>query len=187
MRRLGAELGVEAMSLYKHVANKEEILDGILELVIGQIEVPSEGADWKEAMRSRAHSAREVLTRHSWAVGLLEVREPTGPTVLRYMDAILGNLRAGGFSIEGAGYAFSVLDSYVYGHVIQEAAMPVGNAEDAPLSTESLLEHVDANEYPHLIEVAEESERGSRFTFDQAFEVGLDIIIVGLERERRAR
>ncbi|MDH4346421.1 MAG: TetR family transcriptional regulator, partial [Thermoleophilia bacterium] len=85
MRRLGSELGVEAMSLYKHVANKEEILDGIVELVVGEIEIPSEGADWKEAMRRRAISAREVLNRHSWAIGLLEARGSMGPTALRYL------------------------------------------------------------------------------------------------------
>ncbi len=99
MRRLGAELGVEAMSLYKHVANKEAILDGIVELVIGEIEVPTDGTDWKQAMRHRAVSARQVLSRHSWAIGLLEARGSTGPNALHYVDSILGNLRTAGFSI----------------------------------------------------------------------------------------
>ena len=125
MRRLGAELGVEAMSLYKHVANKEEILDGIVEVVVGEIETPREGADWKEAMRRRAISAREVLGRHSWAIGLLEARGSTGPKALRYLDAILGNLRSAGFSIENAVHAFWLLDSFVYGQVIQETSLPI--------------------------------------------------------------
>jgi len=132
MRRLGAELGVEAMSLYKHVANKEEILDGIVELVVGEIEIPSDGAAWKEAMRRRAISAREVLSRHSWAIGLLEARGSKGHTALRYLDAILGNLRSAGFSIEDAAHAFWLLDSYVYGHVIQESSLPMSTSEEAP-------------------------------------------------------
>ena len=180
MRRLGAELGVEAMSLYKHVANKEEILDGILELVVGEIEIPEEGSGWKEAMRARARSARNVLGRHSWAVGLMEGRQSTGPAVMQYVNAILGNLRAGGFPIESAGYAFTMLDSYVYGHVIQETSTPVGTAEEM---TEPLLEEIAGDDYPHLVEIAEEHVQGPGFTFDDAFEFGLDLILDGLERQ----
>ncbi len=140
MRRLGAEFGVEAMSLYKHVANKEEILDGIVELVVGEIDIPSEGADWKKAMRGRAVSARQVLSRHSWAIGLLETRSSMGPTALCYLNAILGNLRAAGFSIENAAHAFWVLDSYIYGQVIQETSVPFSTSEEMTESTESILD-----------------------------------------------
>ena len=126
MRRLGAELGVEAMSLYKHVANKEAILDGVVELIVGQIEIPSQETHWKEAMRRRAVSARGVLAAHSWAIGLLETRGSMGPATMRYLDAILGNLRSAGFSIQDAVHAFWLLDSYVYGHVIQETTLAPG-------------------------------------------------------------
>jgi len=180
MRRLGAELGVEAMSLYKHVANKDEILEGIIERVVGKIEIPSSEAGWKEAMRQRAISAREVLGRHSWAIGLFEARGSRGPSVQRYLNAILGSLRAGGFSVENAGYAFSLLDSYVYGHVIQESSMPFGTPDDATESTESLVERVTAEEYPHLAEIGEHALT-SGFTFDNAFEYGLGLILDALE------
>ena len=120
MRRLGAELGVEAMAVYKHVSGKDDILDGMVELVVSLIETPGHGMDWRDAMRRRARSARDVLSRHSWAIGLLDSRRSMGPTQLRYVDSVLGSLRSAGFSIHDAAHAFSLLDSYVYGHVVQE-------------------------------------------------------------------
>lgn len=186
MRRLGSELGVEAMSLYKHVANKEEILDGIVELVIGEIEVPNEGAHWKEAMRSRAFSAREVLSRHSWAIGLLEARGSTGPAALRYSDAILGSLRSAGFSVENAAHAFWLLDSYVYGHVIQETSMPLSTSDETTDSTGSILEQDTIDEYPHLVEIGEHAQR-SGFSFDSEFEFGLDLILEALDQTATSR
>ncbi len=180
MRRLGAELGVQAMSIYKHVTNKEEILDGIIELILGQIETPRDGADWKVAMRRRAISAREVLSRHSWAIGLLEARGSTGPNSLRYVDSILGNLRSAGFSIENAVHAFWLLDSFVYGQVIQETSLPISSSKEMTDSTGSTLEQVTAVDYPHLVEVAEHAMR-SEYSVDKEFEFGLDLI---LERAR---
>ena len=153
MRRLGAELGVEAMSLYKHVANKDGILDGIVEVVVAQIETPSSGADWREAMERRAISARDVLRRHSWAIGLLEARRTPVPTALRYLNAILGNLRSAGFSIEDAAHAFWLLDSYVYGHVIQETSSPFSTSIEMTEATGAILEQISTDEYPHLVEM----------------------------------
>ncbi|MGH8941904.1 MAG: TetR/AcrR family transcriptional regulator [Acidimicrobiia bacterium] len=181
MRRLGAELGVEAMSLYKHVTNKEEILDGIIELILGQIETPQQGADWKEAMRGRAISAREVLSRHSWAIGLLEARGSTGPTSLRYVDSILGNLRSAGFSIENAVHAFWLLDSFVYGQVIQETSLPITSSKEMTESTGSTLEQVTADDYPYLVEVGEHAMT-TDYTVDNEFEFGLDLILEALEQ-----
>jgi len=180
MRRLGAELGVEAMSLYKHIANKDEILDGIIELVVGEIEVPAEGAAWKEAMRLRAISAREVLSRHSWAVGLFEARGSSGPVVLGYLNAILANLRSAGFSIENATHAFWLLDSYVYGHVVQESSIPKSAPKETTTSTASVLEKTTMDEFPHLVEI-EEHALTSEYSFDNEFEFGLDLILDGLE------
>ena len=181
MRRLGAELGVEAMSLYKHVANKEEILDGIVEVVVGEIETPRVGADWREAMRRRAISARNVLRHHSWAIGLLEARGSSGPTVLRYLDSILGNLRSAGFSIENAVHAFWTLDSFVYGQVIQEASLPISNSKEMTEPTGSTLDQGTADEYPHLVEVGEHAMK-SEYSVDKEFEFGLDLIIEALDQ-----
>ena len=181
MRRLGSELGVEAMSLYKHVANKEEILDGIVELVVGEIEIPSDRAEWKEAMRRRAISAREVLSRHSWAIGLLEARDSKGPTTLLYLDSILGNLRSAGFSIENAAHAFWVLDSFVYGHVIQETRLPINPSAKEGEAMGSNVEQITRDEYPHLLEIGEHALR-SEYSVDTEFEFGLDLILDALEQ-----
>jgi AcrR family transcriptional regulator len=181
MRRLGAELGVEAMSLYKHIANKDEILDGMIERVIGEIEIPSVGAEWREAMRRRAISVREVLGRHAWAIGLFESRGSLGPTALRYLDAILGNLRSAGFSMDVATHAFWLLDSYVYGHVIQESSMSVSSPVGGTASTASTVEAATTNAYPHLAEI-EEHARSSEYSFDTEFVYGLDLILDALER-----
>ena len=180
MRRLGTELGVEAISLYKHVSGKDEILDGIIELVIGEIEVPDPGADWREAMKRRAISAREVLSRHSWAIGLFEARGSMGPTVLRYVNAILGNLRSAGFSIGNAAHAFWLLDSYVYGHVVQETNLPVNTPEEPTASAASDLEQVAVDEFPHLVELQEHALT-SEYSVDHEFEFGLDFILGALE------
>ncbi len=179
MRRLGAELGVEAMSLYKHVANKEEILDGIVDLVINQIEIPSEGEGWKAAMRRRAISARSVLGRHSWAIGLMESRGTRGPAAQRYLDAILGNLRTAGFSIESAAHAFWLLDSYVYGHVVQETSLSSSMPEETTGSAQSNPPETAMDEYPHLLELAEHAPSVG-FTFDREFEFGLGVILDAL-------
>ncbi len=182
MRRLGAELGVEAMSLYKHVANKEAILDGIVELLVGQIEMPGAGADWKQAMRQRAVSARTVLAGHSWAIGLLETRGSMGPATMRYLDAILGNLRSSGFSVDDAVHAFWLLDSYVYGHVIQETSLsPVSASPPATESTGSARELAAKAEYPHLAELGEHA-LGAGYSVDREFRYGLDLILDALER-----
>jgi len=181
MRRLGAELDVEAMSLYKHVAGKEAILDGIVELVVGEIEIPSEEADWKGAMRRRAVSARQVLGRHPWAIGLLESRSAMGPNVLRYLDTIIGSLRSAGFSPQDAAHAFWLLDSYVYGHVVQETSMRFGSAEERAESPESTLAPTSTSDYPHLVELMEHA-LVSRYSIDAEFEFGLELVLDALEQ-----
>ena len=182
MRRLGAELSVEAMSLYKHVANKDEILDGVVELIVGQIEVPSAGEPWRQAMWRRAISARDVLRRHSWAIGLLEARGSMGPAAMRYTEAILGNLRSAGFSLDDAAHAFWLLDSYVYGHVIQETSLArVSTSQDVAQATESAAEQVTLTDYPHLVELGERARR-SGYSVDREFTYGLDLILDALER-----
>jgi AcrR family transcriptional regulator len=182
MRRLGAELGVEAMSLYRHVANKDEILDGIVEYVIGQIETLSHGADWRQAMRQRAISARVVFTRHSWAIGLLEARGSTGPHALRYVDEVLESLRSAGFSIQDAVHAFWLLDSFVYGHVVQETSFAASSEEEMTESTRSMLDQISRDQYRYLVEVGNQALTLG-YSIDNEFEFGLDLILDALNRK----
>jgi AcrR family transcriptional regulator len=183
MRRLGGELGVEAMALYKHVANKDEILGGIVEVVVSQIETPAPGSQWRRAMRQRAISARQVLRRHPWAIGLMESRGRAGPATLRYLDAVIASLRNGGFSVEMAAHAFWLLDSYVYGHVIQEISMPFDTSEQMAASTGEIHVQADTGDYPHLAEIAAEAMT-SGFDIESEFEFGLDLVLDALDRIR---
>ena len=176
MRRLGADLGVEAMAVYKHVSGKDDILDGMVELVVSLIETPAHGMDWRDAMRRRARSARDVLTRHSWAIGLLDSRRSMGPNQLRYVDSVLGTLRSAGFSIDDAAHAFSLLDSYVYGHVVQEMSWS-GRSEPTEPVPES---GISSTEYPHLAEMTAHAAGGT-FSFDGEFAHGLAVILSALE------
>jgi len=182
MRRLGAELGVEAMAVYKHVSSKDDILDGMVELVVSLIEAPGHGMDWRDAMGRRAISAREVLRRHSWAIGLLDSRRSMGPNQLRYVDAVLGSLRSAGFSVDDAAHAFSLLDSYVYGHVVQEMSWS-GRSEPSEPPGPAPESEISSTDYPHLAEVAAHAAGGT-FSFDGEFTYGLDVILSALEPGR---
>jgi AcrR family transcriptional regulator len=178
MRKLGQELGVEAMSLYKHVTNKDDILDGIVDEVLGDIDVPPAGTDWRTAMRQRSISAHEVLLAHPWAALLIMSRFNIGPGMTRYLDATLGRLREGGFSVEGALDAWHTLDSHLYGFTLQQLSLPFA-AEEAPQVSASVLHQLPAREYPHVFEVITEVMRSGR---EEDFEFGLDLILEGLQR-----
>lgn len=182
MRRLGQALGVEAMSLYNHVANKDQLLDGMVDLVFGEIGLPSADDDWKPAMRRRAISARQALTRHRWAIGLMESRTSPGAATLRHHDAVIGSLRAAGFSIGMAAHAFSVLDSYIYGFALQEASLPFESAEETADVAEMILAHMPPGEYPHLTEMAVEHVMQPGYEYGNEFTYGLDLILDGLAR-----
>ena len=178
MRALGSELGVEAMSLYNHVRSKDDILDGIVDLVLGDIDVPGTGTPWKEAMRHRSLSAHQVLLAHPWAAVLIMSRYNIGPGMTRYLDATLGRLREGGFSIEGALDAWNTLDSHLYGFTLQELNRPF-EADAAPQVSAEVLGQLSADQFPHVTEVIGHvmvSGRREDFTF------GLDLILDGLER-----
>src|SRR5712692_7708775 len=129
MQNIGRRVGAEAMSLYRHVRNKEDILDGSVDIVFSEIDLPSSGTDWKTAMRQRAISAREVLLRHPWAIGLMESRTTPGPANLRHHDSVLGVLREAGFSSGMATHAYNLLDSYIYGFALQQRSLPVATPE----------------------------------------------------------
>jgi AcrR family transcriptional regulator len=178
MRRLGQELGVEAMSLYNHVANKDDILDGIVDLVVSDIHVPPKGTDWKTAMRRRAISAHEVLLAHPWAAMLIMSRFNIGPGMTRHLNETLGRLREGGFSIKGALDAWHTLDSHLYGFTLQELNLPFA-VEDTQRVSANILGHLPSHQYPHVVEVVTEIMRSGR---EENFEFGLDLILDGLER-----
>lgn len=182
MRRLGRALGVEAMSLYNHVSDKDDILAGIVDLIVGGIEIPAGAADWKAAMRARAVSMRRAFTRHPWALGLLESRRNAGPAALRYIDAVLGVLRRAGFSPATAVRVFSILDSYAYGFCIQEKSLPSGSAAEIREVTEQFFQQLPAGEYPHLKELMVDAALKSGFDFAKEFEFGLDLLLEALER-----
>jgi AcrR family transcriptional regulator len=184
MRRLGQRLGVEAMSLYHHVADKDEVLAGIVDIIVGDIDVAAAGASWKEAMRRRAISMREAFARHPWALGLLESRRRLGPAALRYCESVLGVLRRAGFSRVKARRAFSVLDSYAYGYSIQEKNLPSSSAAKTNRAAEQFLRQLPASEYPYLAEAALDVMR-SGLDFAREYELGLDLLLEALEGWRR--
>ena len=182
MRGLAERLGVEAMSLYHHVQNKNEILDAMVDSVFEEIELPSDEVDWKTAMRRRALSAREALRRHPWAVGMLDSRPNPGPATLRHHDSVLGSLRGAGFSIAAAAHAISALDSYIYGFAMQEVALPFETPEEVEEVAGAILEQLPTDEYPHLTEMIAEHSLKSGYSFADEFEFGLDLILDGLDR-----
>ena len=197
MRKLADELGAGAMSLYHYVPNKDELLDGMVEIVFGEIELSTTDVDWKTAMRRRAISTREVLNRHRWAVGLMESRTTPGPASLRVHNAVLGYLREGGFSIELTIQAYSVLDAYIYGFALQEKSVPFESAEEAAaVAEEQVREFAElaeerefaalAEEFPYLAEVVAGHVAEVGFDFATAFEFGLDLILDALEERRAA-
>jgi AcrR family transcriptional regulator len=182
MRELGLRLGVEAMSLYNHVANKDDILDGMVDLVVSEIDLPSDAVDWKEAMRRRAISAQAVFSRHPWASGLIDSRESSGPARLRYFDWVLGTLRRAGFTLEMTAHALSVLDSYIYGFGRQQLNMSAGPDIKPEEIAEAFLQAIPADEYPHLREMVVEYAMNAGHDEGADFEFGLDLILDGLQR-----
>jgi AcrR family transcriptional regulator len=182
MRKLGEAVGVEAMSLYNHVANKGDLLDGMIDIVFGEIDMPADSTDWKAAMRRRATSAREVLARHRWAIGLMESRTTPGPATLRHHDAVLGTLRRGGFSVEMAAHAFSVLDSYIYGFALQEATLPFEAGDQTAELAQEILARAPADEYPHLTELTTDHVLQPGYDYSREFDFGLELILDGLQR-----
>jgi len=184
MRKLGQELGVEAMAVYYHLANKDEVLDGIVDLVFGEIDLPVAGADWKTAMRQRAISLRDVLARHRWAIGMMESRRKPGPANLRHHDAVIGNLRAAGFDMQMVAHAYSLLDGYIYGFALTKMNLPFDSGDDVAELAQDMLEPFPLGEYPNLVAFITEHATKPGYDFGDEFEYGLDVILDGLENLR---
>jgi AcrR family transcriptional regulator len=196
MREVGRALGVEAMSLYKHVENKDDILDGLVDRVFSDMVVPPASRGWQAALRERARTARVVLLRHPWAPALVESRLSPGPNRLRHHDAVIGLLRGAGFSMELAYGAFLVIDSYIYGFVLQEVAVPF-EPEERPGVVESLRPAIPAEAYPNIAAMmqfliergASQDRRGSSTAagYSADFELGLDLLFESLARRLQPR
>ena len=180
MRKLGEAVGVEAMSLYNHVASKGDLLDGMIDLVFSEIDLPPADLDWKSAMRQRAVSAREALRRHPWATGLMESRTSPGPATLRHHDAVLGCLRGAGFSIEMTAHAYSLLDSYIYGFALQETTLPFGTAQEAAPVAQQIFGPASAQQYPYLAELTVQHVLQPGYDYGDEFGIGLDLILDAL-------
>jgi AcrR family transcriptional regulator len=183
MRNVGDKLHVEAMSLYNHVANKNDMLDGIVDMVFSEISLPAARAPWKSAMRKRATSAHEALLRHPWAPSLMQSRTKPGPATMRHHDSVLATLRNAGFSLVMAAHAFSVIDAYVYGFALQQINIPLQSREQTAEVGESILRQL-AGAYPHLAEMITKHAMRPGYDYAKEFEFGLDLILDGLERLR---
>jgi len=182
MRKLGEAVGVEAMSLYNHIADKADLLDGMIDVVFSEISLPAGDIGWTPAMRKRALSARQTLARHRWAIGLMESRTTPGPATLRHHDAVLRCLREAGFSVEMTAHAYSLLDSYIYGFALQEANLPFGTADEATQVADEIADQLSAGQYPHMAELATEHVLRPGYNYGDEFEIGLDLILDALER-----
>jgi AcrR family transcriptional regulator len=185
MRKLAQELGVEAMSLYHHVANKDDLRNGVVDMVFAEIELPSGEAGWRAAMRRRGVVVREALRRHPWAIGMMETQSRPGAATLRHHDAVLGVLRRDGFSLELAAHAFSVLDSYIYGFAMQEANLPFQNADDLAAMAKSIFSDFPADQYPYFTEIAMQHALRPGYAYADEYLFGLDLILDGLDRAAR--
>lgn len=195
MRKLAQELGVGAMSLYHYVPSREHLLDGMIDLVFEQIELPSLKQHWKTALRDRAISTRAALARNRWAVGLMEGRNTPGVASMRLRNAVLGCLRGGGFSVEMAVQAYSVQDAYIYGFALQEISLALGESRNAAEVVTGQVEEYDAlrasrdvgalaDQFPYLAEVVVGHIAEVGYDVTASFEYGLDLILDALEQRR---
>jgi AcrR family transcriptional regulator len=182
MRTLAEMLEVAPMALYRHVANKDDLIDAMVDVVFSEIGVPAGGGDWKSAMRQRAIAVRDALSRHPWAIGQMESRRSPGPANLRHHDAVIGRLRAAGFDVEQAAHAYSLLDSYIYGFALTKLNLPFETSEEIGTVAESMLQPYPATEYPNLVEFLNEHVMKPGYDYGDEFEYGLDVILDGLEQ-----
>jgi AcrR family transcriptional regulator len=182
IRSLAKELGVKPMSVYYHVASKDEILAALVDIVFGEIALPVPGGDWRGELQKRASSARDVLARHRWAIGLLESRSNPGPANLRHHDTVIATLRAAGFSAEMTAHAYALIDSYVYGFALQEAALPFKGPDSVGEVAEAIMKQMGEGEYPHLVEMATSYYMQPGYDFADEFQFGLDLLLDGLEK-----
>jgi AcrR family transcriptional regulator len=187
IRSLAERLGVRPMSVYHYVANKGEILDGIVDIVFGEMDLPTVGGDWRTELTRRARSARAVLRRHPWAIPLLESRATPGPATLAHHNAVLGTLLAAGFSREVTAHAYAILDAFVYGFAVQESSLPFEGPDSVGDIAEPIMELMASGEYPHMVDMATSYYLRPGYDFGDEFEFGLGLLLDSLERLAEGR
>ncbi|WNM28379.1 TetR/AcrR family transcriptional regulator [Demequina capsici] len=181
MRALATALDTKPMTLYHHVDGKEALLDLMVDRVFSEMELPPEELEWREALRARCRSAREVLVRHPWSVPLLESRRSPGPELLRHHEAMLATLERGGLPLELMAHGYAILDSFVYGFAIEEANLPgQGQQEGLAEVAEEIAHVLESGEYPQMTRLAMEHVAQPGYSFGASFDVGLDMILDGL-------
>jgi AcrR family transcriptional regulator len=181
MRKLSQELGGGTMSLYNHIANKDDLLDGMIDALFSEVDLPAQEQSWKTAMRDRAISMRAAMLRHPWAVGLMESRRTPGPATLRHHDAVIGCLLDAGFSLPLTAHAFAALDSYIYGFALQERSLAFGTPEETSELAKAFLLQFPTKEYPHLAQLTLEHVLQPGYDYGNEYEFGLELILDGLE------
>ena len=180
IRKLAVALDVKPMTIYHHVPSKDDIIDGMVETVFAEIDVPPPDLDWKSAMRARCLSARAVLGRHPWAAPLMESRTQPGPANLGHHDAVLATLKRGGFSPQMMAHAYAILDSFIYGFAFEEAVLPTGESGDFTEMAQEISATFDPEAYPHLVEFTVNHVMQPGYDFGDSFEFGLDLILDAL-------
>lgn len=180
IRQLASELKVKPMTIYYYVANKEAIIDGMVDQVFSEIELPSSNVNWKTAMHKRCSSARTVLAQHSWAISLIESRRSPGPASLRHHDEVLGCLRRAGFSVKMTAHAYALIDAFVYGFAIQETTLPATSGEEMEELVEQVFDEMPADQYPYLAEFTNKHVLKPGYDFGKEFEYGLKFVLDGL-------
>ncbi|WP_411284546.1 TetR/AcrR family transcriptional regulator [Lapillicoccus sp.] len=187
IRSLAQTVGVGPMSIYHYVANKDEIIDGIVDLVFGEMDIPSPDGDWRTQMHRRSVSVRLVLRRHPWAIPLLQSRTAPGPATLRHLDAVIGCLRGAGFSVEMTAHAYALIDSYVYGFALSEASLPFNGPETVADVAEAMMQRFSTGAYPHLLQFSSEHVMKPGYDFGAEFEFGLNLVLDSLADRATAR
>jgi AcrR family transcriptional regulator len=186
MRRLAEEMRVAPMALYRHVASKDDLIDGMVDIVFAEIDLPATGGDWRTAMRQRAISVHDALSRHRWAIGLMESRANPGPANLRHHDSVIGSLRAAGFDMEQVAHAYSVLDAYIYGFALTKMNLPFDDTSDIAETAQTMLEPFPMDAYPNLVAFITDHAMKPGYDFGNEFEYGLDVVLDGLGARRTA-
>ncbi|TFC34269.1 TetR family transcriptional regulator [Cryobacterium sp. TMT2-14] len=184
MRRLGEDLNVKAMSIYNHVANKEDLINAMADAIFSEIELPSHSDEWKPAIRKHSISFRDVLARHAWATTVRDSGTNPGPGTLRHHDRVIGTFRNGGFSIAKTAHAFSAVDSYIYGFAMQEKSLPFTTPEETAAMAAIMLAQLPTSEYPYLAELTADHVLKPGYSYGDEFLVGLDLMLDGLETMR---
>ena len=184
IRSVATRLGTSPMAVYHYVATKEEILDGLVDLVFAEIDPPSPERPWRPEMARRMSSAREALRRHPWAIALMESRTTPGGASLSRHEATLATLRQGGFSVASAAHAYALIDSYVYGFAVQETSLPFSKPEDAGELAKAMMATFESA-YPYLTEIATEHVMQPGYDFGEEFEIGRELVLDALETLRR--